>query len=268
MRWSQGCSWVKCLSTISLPVASRAMPESGVLLFLAWCSLVVEVTTHGCVFQSSNGIRPARGDICAMCWQFGLQQAVRPRKWASAHHRDGCAFLCHRWYESHRGCTATDNNHFLTRVIKIFWPKLRVNHLTFECVLARELGSVRLIVVVVAAAHLNKKSPVTTDSVLSFSWLVTAQLACLAIPGGIQHLMAKADMLTNSKFVCSLIHVLPDRRAIGNGFGLGPGLKLYPSVCMSESDRMPGYRNKSQVPPRVSRPSSSVKVFPGHFCRK
>src|SRR5215813_878274 len=31
---------------------------------------------------------------------------------------------------------------------------------------------------------------------------------------------------------------------------------------MSLSDRMPGYRNKSQVPPMASRPSSTAKVLP------
>src|SRR5262245_10495866 len=32
---------------------------------------------------------------------------------------------------------------------------------------------------------------------------------------------------------------------------------------MSLSDRTPGYRNKSQVPPMASRPSSTAKVLPG-----
>ena len=33
------------------------------------------------------------------------------------------------------------------------------------------------------------------------------------------------------------------------------GLKRKPRVNMSESDRMPGYLNRSQVPPRFSRRS-------------
>ena len=33
------------------------------------------------------------------------------------------------------------------------------------------------------------------------------------------------------------------------------GRNEYPSVCMSESERMPGYRNRSHVPPRRGRPS-------------
>src|SRR5436305_4857628 len=32
---------------------------------------------------------------------------------------------------------------------------------------------------------------------------------------------------------------------------------------MSESERMPGYRNRSHVPPIVSRPSKIAKVLPG-----
>src|SRR5262245_58336606 len=37
---------------------------------------------------------------------------------------------------------------------------------------------------------------------------------------------------------------------------------------MSLSDRMPGYRNKSQVPPMASRPSRTAKVLPGQRRRK
>src|SRR5215470_4102689 len=37
---------------------------------------------------------------------------------------------------------------------------------------------------------------------------------------------------------------------------------------MSLSDRTPGYRNKSQVPPMASRPSSTEKLLPGQrICR-
>jgi hypothetical protein len=36
------------------------------------------------------------------------------------------------------------------------------------------------------------------------------------------------------------------------------GLKRKPSVNMSESERMPGYLNRSQVPPRFSRRSSTT----------
>ncbi len=38
----------------------------------------------------------------------------------------------------------------------------------------------------------------------------------------------------------------------------------YPSVCMSLSERTPGYRNRSHVPPMSSRPSSTTKLRSGH----
>ena len=46
-------------------------------------------------------------------------------------------------------------------------------------------------------------------------------------------------------------------------FSASHGLKSYPSVCMSLSDRMPGYRNKSQVPPIAPRRSKTAKVRSG-----
>ena len=44
-------------------------------------------------------------------------------------------------------------------------------------------------------------------------------------------------------------------------FGLLHGLNLNPIVCISESDLMPGYLNKSQVPPKLALPSRMVKLF-------
>ena len=46
-------------------------------------------------------------------------------------------------------------------------------------------------------------------------------------------------------------------------FSASHGLKSYPSVCMSLSERMPGYRNKSQVPPIAPRRSKTAKVRSG-----
>src|SRR3954470_12010817 len=37
---------------------------------------------------------------------------------------------------------------------------------------------------------------------------------------------------------------------------------------MSESERTPGYRNKSHVPPIAPRPSRITKLFSGHFRRR
>ncbi len=41
------------------------------------------------------------------------------------------------------------------------------------------------------------------------------------------------------------------------------GLNSYPNVVRSESERMPGYRNRSQVPPEAPRPSRMTKLFCG-----
>ena len=49
-------------------------------------------------------------------------------------------------------------------------------------------------------------------------------------------------------------------------FGSVQGLNRKPRVNMSESDRMPGYLNRSQVPPRFSRRSRMTKDLDGHRC--
>src|SRR3954453_10306906 len=43
------------------------------------------------------------------------------------------------------------------------------------------------------------------------------------------------------------------------------GRKLNPSVYMSESERMPGKRNRSQVPPSVCRSSRMAKLLVGRW---
>src|SRR6185295_9432007 len=48
-------------------------------------------------------------------------------------------------------------------------------------------------------------------------------------------------------------------------FASGHGRNLKPSVYMSESERMPGYRNRSHVPPTESRASRTANVLPGHL---
>ena len=46
------------------------------------------------------------------------------------------------------------------------------------------------------------------------------------------------------------------------------GLNLNPSVCMSESERTPGYLNRSQVPPNASLPSRIANDLSGQlFCK-
>ncbi len=43
------------------------------------------------------------------------------------------------------------------------------------------------------------------------------------------------------------------------------GRNLYPKVSMSKSQRIPGYRNKSQVPPIRARRSSTATVLSGNW---
>ena len=46
------------------------------------------------------------------------------------------------------------------------------------------------------------------------------------------------------------------------------GLNEKPKVCISLSDRIPGYLNRSQVPPKVSRRSRMPTLLPGHAFSK
>ena len=51
-------------------------------------------------------------------------------------------------------------------------------------------------------------------------------------------------------------------------WGLSHGRNEYPSVNMSESERTPGYRNRSHVPPIASRASKIAQDAHGHrVCR-
>ena len=63
--------------------------------------------------------------------------------------------------------------------------------------------------------------------------------------------------------VSSKYSIMEDPSAID--FLCTQGLKLKPRVCMSESDLIPGYLNKSQVPPKLSLPSKIRYFLSGHF---
>src|SRR5664279_5546748 len=63
----------------------------------------------------------------------------------------------------------------------------------------------------------------------------------------------------------------PKYRRISTALAIGApvhGLNPYPKVYRSLSERMPGYRCMSQVPPKLSRPSSTTKVRSGHWRRR
>src|ERR1039458_1477034 len=74
-------------------------------------------------------------------------------------------------------------------------------------------------------------------------------------PLGTHDPMVEADVLVDAIVPCRLANVAQDRGPSAIALASAHGLNAYPRVYMSESDRMPGYLNRSQVPPMQSRAS-------------
>jgi len=74
------------------------------------------------------------------------------------------------------------------------------------------------------------------------------------------------DVMPNSRTVSRRYSMIDRPSAID--FSCVQGLKEYPRVCMSLSERTPGYRKRSQVPPMSSRPSRTTNDRSGHRVRR
>ena len=118
---------------------------------------------------------------------------------------------------------AADDHHALARVVQVLGPLLRVHELAPEAVDARELRRVAAVVVVVAAAqehevrrHLGR---------LAIALDLDRPAGVLARPAQAGHLVAVADLVLDPVLARGLAHVGQDRRAVGQGLGVGPGLE-------------------------------------------
>ena len=67
--------------------------------------------------------------------------------------------------------------------------------------------------------------------------------------------MAKTNLVPDTVFVCGLIHVIPNGRSISNRFFSTPRFEVVTQRVHVRIERIPGYLNRSQVPPIASRRS-------------
>src|ERR1043165_4565576 len=81
-------------------------------------------------------------------------------------------------------------------------------------------------------------------------------------------MMVVADQFVDLVFSGGFADVVEDCGSSAIALLSRQGRKRYPRVYISESERTPGYRNRSHVPPNLSRPSSMTKLFVGHALRR
>ena len=64
--------------------------------------------------------------------------------------------VCHR-RDQRDGCsTAANHNDFLTRIIDILWPLLRMNNLAFERINTYKVRRITLIIAIITSATIDK----------------------------------------------------------------------------------------------------------------
>ena len=88
----------------------------------------------------------------------------------------------------------------------------------------------------------------------------TVQRAVLGVPARAGDPVPVADQPVDAVLPGDGAQVVEDHRPVRERRSPGQGRQRKPNVNMSESERMPGYRNRSQVPPLASRASSTATL--------
>ena len=138
-------------------------------------------------------------------------------------HGDMGGFFRHGRHQGNRSRTTANHHHFLSGVIQVLRPVLRVHHLAFEVFLAGEIRLVALIVVVVTSAAHQETGRVGLR--LAGFFVLRRQLPAFFLTGPVRCLYRHtvADVPFHIVFPGGVGHVLLDRSTIGQHLATGPG---------------------------------------------
>ena len=168
---------------------------------------------------------------------------------------------------------ATDDDDLLARPVQVLRPALRVEKRPPEMILARKVGTVTLVVAVVAAAN-GKPRAGEGDPLAGRDDLGgDGPAGGLAVPVGVDDPMPETDQLIHPALAGCGADVLADRRAVGDGTRFGPGpervaerehVRVRAHTGIAEkvpgaADRVAGFEDGDRVPrPFLREPAGSA----------
>ncbi len=155
----------------------------------------------------------------------------------------------HRRHDRDGGRARSDHHHFLARIIEIFGPELRMDHLAAKAA-SVEAGIVRLVVIVIARTEIE---PVRTQRLAARERDRPARAVDFEI--GRYDLASAAYMVANAAFVDDPVEVVEDRRTVGDRFLMRPRLEY-------EAQRVHvAVRAHAGIAEQIPRPAELVAPF-------
>ena len=182
--------------------------------------LLVEILAERDILPAHDVVRHLRG-------QDGFERIGDGIAAGAGHHPRGGALqhgdvrggIGHRRHQRDRRGARSDDHDALAFVVERFRPELRVDDLALELGLTLPRGPVALAVIVITAAHVEEAA--------GEGGLVGGDRPArgLAVPRGVCHLVAEADVLVDAMLGRGFADVAADRRAVGDGLGRFPRLE-------------------------------------------
>ncbi|SHU67537.1 Uncharacterised protein [Mycobacteroides abscessus subsp. abscessus] len=135
-------------------------------------------------------------------------------------HGDVAGVGRHRRNQRHGGGAGADHDHLLALVVQVFGPVLWVHHGAFEIGHPGELRRVALVVVVVPTAAEQEGTGVFDG--LAIVIHLNGPLLGFGVPGSADNLLPVPHVPVNTGVGRRLVHVVQDRRTIGQGPAVVP----------------------------------------------
>ena len=137
-------------------------------------------------------------------------------------HRHVRRVVGHCRHQRDRGRAAADHHDALVAVVEIVRPVLRMDERAGEIVLARQLGTVALVVVVVPGAHDEEVTRPRLGRAAAFVDCGNGPSAVVARPAGVGRLAAEGDVLGHAVLGRGRVDVVADRRPVREHLGIEP----------------------------------------------
>ena len=169
--------------------------------------------------------------------------------------------------------TATDDDDPPAGPVQVLRPTLRVEQRPPETILARKVGTVTLVVAVVAAADRKPRAGEGDPPAGGDDLGGDGPAGGRTVPVGVDGSMPETDQLIHPAFAGCGADVLADRRAVGDGTRLGPGpervaerehVRVRAHTGIAEkvpgaADRVAGFEDRDRVPrPFLREPAGSA----------
>ena len=136
-------------------------------------------------------------------------------------HGDVGGALRHFRNQGDRGCAAADDDYPLARIVQPLGPELRMHHRALERRLVRKVRAIGRLVIVVAAAKVEKSATKTHRSPVAATRFDRPARGAAA-PCGLRDPGPEADMRIDARLARRVDDVAPDRFSLRDRIGVGP----------------------------------------------